>query len=100
MKAKEVYAFCKSARGGGFFVIIENDTQNEFLKVLALPDMANDILFYDEFVALEQREFIEKVDTLPGNVFETCRLEYNHNAEILENAVKSFDSKQIKTIID
>jgi len=95
MKPSEVYAFTKLPRAGGYIVIISVNHKHEYINCLGLPDISNEKIPYEDFYALYENQYIEKIDDLPKNVFAHCVKEYYNNENQVTELIKRIDNESI-----
>lgn len=67
MKIKEMYAFVKGLDIGNFFSVVE--IYKDGVVVVHLPSLESEFIDIESIEALLGAQLIEKVDTLPEEVF-------------------------------
>lgn len=95
MNVKDMYAFTGIPSRIGTYIVVINTPQSkkeQFIKCLALPSMENEHITFHEFVSLLQDDLIDLVDTLPDEVYEVCKAQYDANNRIYEEIDQRFDN--------
>lgn len=74
----DMYAF-HGEFAGQFMVVITLDTREQTVGALMMPDLYNSTYKLEEVAMLVESKSIDKVDTLPDDVYKVCTAQYKEN---------------------
>lgn len=84
IRPKTLYAVTAGVYIGQFFLFMNHIPKDGMFEVLSMPDMIPMSIDEQSIIEGLQKDILDKIETLPDNVFDLCTAEYNHRLKLKE----------------